>query len=245
LAQTLAELPAFDVASLKPSVDPGVGQNIHIRLGNVRHGLVTLENNSMSDLLQFTFGLASAEQISGPDWIGNYKYRYDLEAKTAPETSTEQVLLMMQRLVAERFHLAVHHEPRAIAHLELGVAKGGPKLHTAKGTVSAAVTYGPGKLEYTRIPMRILAVLLSRQLKQPVVDKTGIDGYFDIDLEWLPDEPVRGGRGVDGAPMETDMAQRPDLFRAVQIQLGLKLDQSKMPMDVLVIDHVDQTPVGN
>jgi uncharacterized protein (TIGR03435 family) len=155
---------------------------------------------------------------------------------------------MMQRLLAERFQLALHREPRPLAHLDLGVAKGGPKLHASgESTPSGLVAYGRGLLAYNHLALSTLAVLLSRQLKQPVLDNTGIPGFFDVKLEWLPDEPPRPSQGPDAAhaPEAADMNLRPDIFHAVQTQLGLKLESRKTPVEILVIDRVEQVPAGN
>jgi uncharacterized protein (TIGR03435 family) len=249
LCQKAADLPSFDVASVKPSPESGPGQSININLGTARHGEVTLQNTNVSDCVRFAYGLVSDEQVSGPDWIRSYQFRFDIDAKAPPDTPREQLLRMMQRLLAERFHLVLHREPRPVARLDLEVAKGGPKLHASlDSTVSGLVAYRPGQLAYNHIPLNTLAVLLSRQLKQPVIDNTGIAGFFDIKLEWLPDNPPRPSTGPDGAKkaaIPDDMDLRPDIFHAVQAQLGLKLETRRTPIDVLVIDHVDQVPVGN
>jgi uncharacterized protein (TIGR03435 family) len=243
-----AELPAFDVASLKPSPATLPGQNIEINLGTWRHGEVVLRNTTLNDCIRFAYGLVSDEQISGPDWMRSYQFRFDIIAKAPPATPREQLLLMLQRLLTERFRLALHREPRAMAHLDLEVAPGSRKLHESlDSTESSLVSYGPGKLIYRHIPLATLAVLLSRQLKQPVFDRTGIAGFFNIDLQWLPDDLPRPSTGADAAPASeaSEMSLRPDLFHAVQTQLGLKLEVRKTPVEVLMIDHAEQVPVGN
>ena len=244
-AQPPQPLPAFDVASVKPNTE--ITDRLEINIGSIHHGEVKLGNANMNDCISFAYSLTSHEQISGPAWMASYATRFDIDAKAPPNTPRDQVLLMLQRLLAERFHLALHHDVKAIAHYEIEVGKGGSKLPVAENVPdSSLVAYGRGRLEYHHVPMEIFAVLLSRQLKQPVIDRTGLQGVFDVNLTWRPDD-APAARAPDAAPPPADreIELRPDLFRAMETQLGLKLIASKSPIDVLVIDHVDQTPVGN
>ncbi len=249
-AQTNGELPAFDVASLKVSPEPGPGQQLRVMLGRTTQGEVLTLNTNLSDLilLPWLTDLASDEQIRGPDWIRSYQYRYNVDAKSASATPTATLLLMTQRLLNERFHLAMHHEPKVIPHLELTVAKTGAKLKESKsGLPSGHVDYGPGRLYYNNIAVKTLAILLSRQLNEPVLDLTGIEGFYDVRLDWMPEEMGAAPHSAAGAEgkREEDMSLWRDLFAAVQADLGLQLERKKTPMDVLVIDRADQVPVGN
>src|SRR5579883_2980795 len=119
--------PAFDVASVKVS-PPQPGGLLNINLGTERQGEVTLGNVTLSECVRFAYGLASEDQIGGPDWIRDRRIRFDIDAKAPPGTPHEQILLMTQTLLAERFRLAIHREPKRVAHLELGLGKGAPKL---------------------------------------------------------------------------------------------------------------------
>ncbi|HUA63725.1 MAG TPA: TIGR03435 family protein [Verrucomicrobiae bacterium] len=245
-AQTAKDLPSFDVASVKPNTE--LGNTININLGTVRHGEVKLSNTNMNDCIRFAYGLSSNEQIAGADWMRSYKIRFDIDAKAPPETPRDRLLLMTQRLLAERFHLTLHRESKPVAHYEIEVGKGGPKLpESTEEPDSTLVGSGVGMLNYRHIPIDTLAVLLSRQLKQPVMNRTNLKGFFDVNLTWRPDDPQPISKGPDaGSPaVPADIESRPDLFHAMQSQLGLKLMPSKSPIDVLVIDHVDQVPVGN
>jgi len=230
--------PVFDVASVKPS-GPG-GPTININLGAAHHGVVTLTNTTLSECIRYAYGLVSEDQISGPDWIRDRSLRVDIVAKAAPETPVDQLLLMMQALLAERFRLELHREPRRVAHFELGVARNGPKLPESKGDAAAfPPVYRRGRLSYSHVPMQTFAVLLSRQLRQPVLDHTGLSGFFDVNLEWTPDDPA-------AAPAEAgDAPASPDIFSAVEQQLGLRLEVSKTPLEVLVVDHAEKVPAAN
>ena len=237
LGQTAAPPPSFDVASVKPSTD--AGELLNINLGTAVHGVVTLRNTTLSECIQFAYNLSSEDLISGPDWLRDRKLRVDIEAKAPPVTPFNQLLLMMQGLLAERFQLVLHHEPRPMKHLDLTVAKGGLKLVAAKGEgPSNRIYYGRGRLNYTRLSMPRLALLLSRQLKQVVVDRTSMAGAYDVNLEWSPDEAAPAGSDA------TEPAA-PGIFKAIQRQLGLALEVGKEPVDILVVDRAEKVPIGN
>jgi uncharacterized protein (TIGR03435 family) len=228
--------PAFDVASVKPSPPPP-GDLININLGTESHGEVTLGNTTLSECIRFAYGLSSEDQISGPEWIRDRHIRFDIIAKAPPATPHDQILLMMQELLQDRFGLAIHREPRRIAHLELTAGKGAPKLHESNPDITMARRFiGIGHLDYVHIPMDRLAVLLSRSLKQPVLDRTGLKGFYDIDLQWTDDASPSS---------DADAARYPDIFGAVREQLGLKLESSKEPVEVIVLDHAEQKPKEN
>jgi uncharacterized protein (TIGR03435 family) len=245
IGQPAARPPAFDVASVKPSTNEG-GMNIasdgnatiNINLGTASHGVVTLTNTTLSECIQYAYNLVSEDQISGPDWIRDRRLRVDIVAKAAPDTPVDQLLQMTQALLAERFHLVLHREPKPLKHFDLAVAKSGPRMPEATGDApSSRISYGRGRLNYSHLSMHRFAVLLSRQLKEVVIDNTALGGFFDVNLEWTPDEPARPEAAADiGAP---------SIFKAVQQQLGLTLEASKAPIEILVVDSAQKVPSGN
>jgi uncharacterized protein (TIGR03435 family) len=226
--------PSFDVASVKQGGPVRPDGLLDINLGRASHGVVTLTNTTLSECIRYAYGLTNEEQISGPPWIRDRAIRFSIEAKTAPDTPLEQRQLMLQGLLAERFKLELHGEPRKIAHLILTVGKAGPKFGESQSDgPGGRVNYGPGDLEYRRIAMSGFVVLISRLLKQPVLDHTGLTGLYDLKLEWTPDD-------ADSSP-----TPKPDIFTAVQQQLGLKLEASKEPLEVLVVDRAEKVPSEN
>src|ERR1700722_1664241 len=109
---------SFEVASVK--VPPVVsGEPYNINLGTIQHDTVTLTNASLADCIRFAYGLSSDSQLSGPDWIKSKELRYDIVAKTALDTTRDQVLQMMQALLTDRFKLALHPEQRVLAYYAL------------------------------------------------------------------------------------------------------------------------------
>lgn len=134
------------------------------------------------------------------------------------------------------FKLTLHREPRELTLYELVVAKNGPKLTKAEAR-PGGVTSGRGHLTATAASMDRLARFLAGsyvKLDRPVVDKTGLDGVFDFTLDWTPDSDLQ--KHPDGPP---------DIFTALQEQLGLKLEARKGPVEVFVVDHVEKIPSEN
>src|SRR5690242_13205222 len=122
--------PSFEVASLKPvQLTPGL---YRANLGTARQGKVTLTNVTLGDCLKYAYGITNDAQIAGPDWIRSKEVRFDIEAKAPPDTPVPQLLQMLQTLLAERFQLALHREPRELSYLALVVGKKGPKLEPPK-----------------------------------------------------------------------------------------------------------------
>jgi len=219
--------PAFDVASVKPSPPAGTDL-ININLGTAVHGVVTLTNTTLSECIRYAYGLAGEDQVVGPDWIHDRSLRVDIEAKAAPDTPNDQLRLMLQRLLNERFRMTVHRDQKPISHLELTVAKSGVKMPVTKGDTAAFPrVYNRGRLSYSHITTQTLATLLSRQLREIVVDGTALSAFYDVNLEWEPED------------------QPASLFGAIQRQLGLKLEASKAPLDVITMDHAEKVPVEN
>jgi uncharacterized protein (TIGR03435 family) len=231
----IARAQTFEVASVK--VPPVVsGEPYGINLGTIQHDTVTLTNASLADCVSFAYGLTSDAQLVGPDWIKSKELRYDIVAKTAPGTTREQALQMMQALLAGRFKLALHREKRVLAYYALVVAKGGPKMLEGKDAPASVPPGVPGQLRIisNRMPISTVVTLLSRYMRAFVVDQTGLAGDFDVKLAWTPDD----------RPIPDDQ-RGASVFTAVEEQLGLKLVSRKGPMEVLVVDRAEKTPAEN
>ena len=237
----------FEVASLKPG-QPLVGDKIYTNLGSLSHGTLTMTNTSLADCLRYAFGLTSNDQLSGPDWIKAKVVRFDIVAKAPPDTPLEQIRIMLQTLLTERFRLALHREQKELSYVALVVGKKGPKLHEAiPDSDASGNTFLIGRFVSNHISMSTLATLFSRFTGQTVLDMTGLTGSYDLKLEWTPENTTAStapGRGADaGASMDGDSG--PSLFAAVEQQLGLKLEVRKGPVEILVIDHAERVPAQN
>jgi len=240
-AQSPAEGPHFEVASVKASPPVPFGQSININLGTARRGELSLGNTTLGECIRFAYGLVSEDQVAGPAWINDRETRFDILAKASPDTPRERLLLMLQSLLAERFQLEFHREPRKIAHYALVVAKNGPKLRAAEADPAGArQSYGKGRIFHSQITMDTLAMLLSRQLREAVLDMTGIQGRYDVKLEWA----LEGLRPAETKEAE-ERAAGSSIFTALQEQLGLKLEPRKEPLEVLVVDRAERVPLAN
>jgi uncharacterized protein (TIGR03435 family) len=263
-----APLPSFEVASIKrnPSVwnEPTHHRmDVHPELG----GRLTAHNAPLMLLIQRAYAVQAFQVVGGPAWINTDGY--DVEAKPEGNTDRKEMWLMLQTLLADRFKLTLHRETRRLPVYDLKAAKRGPKLPAPKavGCVSrppdapptpspqgqadcgyVAGPMGPSgllQLEGSKVHMADLISKLALVLGRPVLDKTEFTGEFDLNLSFTADEatmglPGFGGPGdPGGSPLPTD-PNVPNIFAALEEQLGLKLVSAKGPVEVLVIDHVER-----
>jgi uncharacterized protein (TIGR03435 family) len=278
-AQAATVPPRFEVASVKPA---GHEEGRSVARGGPGTGdptRITEEQASLLSLIHRAYSPAGYDvphrldwdQISGPAWLGSR--RYSVDAKIPPETTKEQLQLMWQALLAERFHLMVHFTNRDFTVYELSVARNGPKLRKtgegperqepgfpvlAPGARRGMSIVPPRNVRYTfrDYPMAEFIQLLAWPLSEEgaqvyqgaftvgrVVDKTGLDGRYDFTFEFAGRMTVGGAYPAPLPDGETDTA--PTLFDALQRQLGLKLERGKAKLDVLVVDRVDRVPTEN
>jgi uncharacterized protein (TIGR03435 family) len=249
--QTAAALPQFEVASVKPAAPQG---------GIVRSttggdpGRVAYANVSLMGILARAFGVKSY-QISGPSWL--VSERYDVVAKIPDGSPKDQVPLMLQQLLNERFKLATHRETRELAVYALLLGKDGPKLGDAQDPTAAAnagrgvprdgtALGSNGRLAATKISLTAFAEgVLSALAGRPVIDMTGIQGLYSFTMEYSLADPtgMRSGSASDGGPAP-DGAPAPTIFNSLQ-QLGLKLEARKTPVEMLIVDHAEKVPTEN
>jgi uncharacterized protein (TIGR03435 family) len=242
-----APLPQFDVISVKPNKTTPGGA----------YGLVTTQftadgfrgaNVPVHTLIQQAYGLREGQVVDEPAWVKTEVF--DIEAKVAgPDIAAftklnfDQRQAMFQQILTERFKLVAHRETRELPVYALSVAKGGPKFKESPpdpnmipgGKGPGNFNMGMGRISAYGTAIPYFASMLSRQLGRAIVDRTGLTGNYDFTLRWTPDDappPL-----LNGAP---DPSPPPDIFTAVQEQLGLKLESAKAPVDVLVIDHIER-----
>jgi uncharacterized protein (TIGR03435 family) len=182
------------------------------------------------------------------------------------KTAQEKMRFRLQALLADRFQLKVHRDTKELPVYALVVAKSGPKLQEAQvpdtpptaqgpgpkfGPGSRGMRMSPGNLEAYSVPLSFLVQNLSQQLGRTVTDQTGLKGTYDFKLSWTPDQAMAasafGGPGPGPGPLPPDVKappppdpNGPTLFTAVQEQLGLKLDSTKGPVDIIVVDHAEK-----
>jgi len=245
--QLPAQRPQFETASIKPS------NSADRRLFfNMNPELYRVSNITVKRLIQQAYGIKAFQLEGGPGWAGSDLF--DISAKPEAPANGDQLKLMLQSLLADRFQLAVRRETRQMPVYGLVVAKNGPKLkepavpapNPADGSPRAPVriTIRRGLLDAPVATTAGLADLLSDFLGVKVENQTGLTGAYAMRLEWQPDEnqvAMFQGMGVPegfGAPPPDPLG--PSLFAALQEQLGLRLESQKGPVDMLVIERVER-----
>jgi len=230
--------PGFEVATIKPSKPDQPGKAITVQGNRLRTINITL-----NDLVAFAYGVQSKQVIGIPAWAGTDKF--DIEGKPEGEgtPSDKQWKGMLQKLMADRFKLSFHREKRELPVYVLSVSKTGSKLTKSEGDPNGLPGLffrgRLGDLHVTNATMDDFTNLMqSAVLDRPVVDQTGINGRYDFDLNWTPDDSQFQSFEVKIPPPGENAP--PPLYTAIQEQIGLKLDATKAPADVLVIDHVEK-----
>jgi uncharacterized protein (TIGR03435 family) len=222
--------PDFLVAAIKPS-DPNTTRQGWSFESDGHH--ITCFNATLSDIVAMAYGIHSKQVVSAPEWFT--KDRFDISG--TPDQpgvpSAKQVQHMYQNLLANRFHLVVHHETRQMPIYAITVAKGGPILTPAdpKETRSNAGSSGGSGfriLKFTNISMADLALNLNFYEDRPVIDQTSLPGRYNFTLKWTYD-----------ISMENESGMPPSLFTAVKEQIGLRMDAVKGPAEVLVVDQIE------
>jgi uncharacterized protein (TIGR03435 family) len=243
-AQPAADVPAFEVASVKRAAPPDsatrfVFSTMRGGPGSTDPTRFEARNVSLNFLIYKAYNL-SGWQVLGPDWT--YQEEFDIDAKVPPSATREEFRAMLRNLLADRFKMQIHREAKEMTLYSLTVAKGGPKLtpHVAapqpEGSPARATGGAPkGCLQKYDADLAWLVASLPGQLGAPVRDDTGLKGNYDITLCWLVRAP--------SAPPDDD--PRPNLFEAVEKQLGLKLERTRGPLEVVVIDHAEMVPTAN
>lgn len=230
-----APKPSFDVASIKLNKSRDSSSGSSTRPG----GRLTVTNETLRQLIRDAYVLQDFQVVGGQGWTSDD--RFDIVAKAEGNPDADQIRLMLRSLLAERFHLIVHGETKEMPVYALVRAredgKLGPSLivsdvdcggPTAQARPCGAHMNSGSKgatLVAVSTTMARLAASLSSQLQRIVLDRTGLAGGFDIDLRWTPETAAD--------------TSGPSLFTAVQEQLGLKLESTRGPVDLLVIDHVE------
>jgi bla regulator protein BlaR1 len=221
--QTGAARPEFEVASVKAS--PWFGSGAVSFNRTVGPAGIDFAGITAKELIVWAYGI-KGYQVSGPGWISGEWF--DVVAKASGPTPEDQMRLMGRSLLASRFRLQSHTETKLLPVYELVVGKSGLKLHEADPAGGPRYTPGRRGILAKHVSLSRFAELLSNKTDRPVVDKTAIEGFFDIDIEFTPDTGL--------AP---DNELSPSVFAAVQ-QLGLKLEPHKASIEVLVVDRVER-----
>ena len=220
----------FEAASIHPATDDGDHDL------DTDKGLFRTHNLTLKRLIATAWEIDSAQVLGGPSWIDSDTW--DVTARVPAEfaqQTREKVPQMIQRLLADRFQLVIHREPRQVSGYTLTVAKKGPKMERAKGDVQGSNTASSDTyLTAKNLTMEAFARRLSRNrdIGKLVVDKTGLTGGFNFELEWMPEG------------LESSSDDRTSIFTALQQRLGLKLEPARVTTQAVVVDRAEK-PEGN
>ncbi len=228
----------FEVASIRVAVED------HNATMNAENGRYLVHNIALKRLIAIAWGVDGSEVIGGPNWIGSD--RWDITAKIPEEYATHPqdqcgapryfgpsgqmdcrqfLKKMMQNLLADRFRLAIHRETREVSGYALAMAKNGSKMAIAVPDKEARLQGDNRHLKATNVRMEVLAQILS-DAGRLVVDKTGLTGGYDFELNW--------------ALADDSSSDQPSLFAALPEQLGLKLEAAKVPIQAVIVDRAEK-----
>ena len=245
LAQSQPAAPAslaFEVATVEPSNPMAARGKSGI---TVDPGRMSARRVSLKELVFEAYNVPYYQISGGPAWLDSEQY--DIDAKAETPATRDQMRLMLRTLLAGRFKLTIHRESKEMRVYALTVAKNGPMIHAIQEEEAAPAKQPPLGVQHFHCDMPQFAGLLSIRLSIPlledpstpsrsngplipVVDKTGLRGTYNIDVEVKP-EP-------DGDSITAWQ-------RALQQQLGLKLEAQKAPIEIIVIDHAEKIPARN
>jgi uncharacterized protein (TIGR03435 family) len=248
-AQTPAASPAFEVASVKAS-DTSAGREggrgMGMGMGGGRGGNIqvapaslNMRNVTLKNAIRWAYHVTEY-QVSGPDWLDSE--RFSIVAKSASPATEDQLQLMMQGLLTDRFKLAFHRQTKEFQVYVLAPGKNGTKLQESKTEGEAAVQPQMDRMSVSvqRTPISQMIDMLTPVLGAPVIDETGLKGRYDVtvNLAKYASEMQPGGGGAPPDPLSLVMS-------ALEGELGLKLERRKIPLEVLVVDHAEKLPTEN
>lgn len=249
-AAVFGQQPKFEIADVHASSTP---RNFAQNFGGVlREGRYVNRDATMLDLIVSAYGVSVDNIAGGPGWVASDLF--DVVAKVPAGTTMPTANLMLQSLLAERFHLRVRNDTRPVPRYVLTVGKGGSKLKASSGNdmpgcQAVQQPGGPGNpADPASIPNiraachNLTAQAIAENLHQmangyfdhDVIDATKLEGSWDFDLEW-------SGRGV----LAAKGAEGISVFDAVEKQLGLKVELKDVPEPAMVIESVDRKPTPN
>jgi len=242
--QTPAPKLTFDIADVHATLRTN-NPNLFMTGGVLRSGRYDLRKATMLDLIRTAWNVDPAIVIGGPNWLETD--RFDIVAKAPPATSPDNIRLMLQALLVDRFKLVLHNDIKPMPAFALTVGKTKPKLKEADGPSTGCQAQPQNLPQGTVAPVVVVCRGITMEefartlrgfggdyLTNPTIDSTGLSGAWDFELKWN----FRAQLPQAGADAIT-------LFDALEKQLGLKLELQKAPAPVIVVDSVNETPSAN
>jgi uncharacterized protein (TIGR03435 family) len=244
IAQSLAQNPSFEVASVKRN---NSGSTAASWSGNDESGHLKATNVSLRQFVIQAYGVLNFQLVGGPSWISTE--RFDIEARgdtgAMANARAEVMRQMLQSLLEERFQLKVHRETREQPVFILSVAKDGSKLRptiegglgpdgSGLGSTRTSGTFAGVEMRGSGMTMDRLVNMLASSVGRPIIDQTNLTGMYDFTLKFASSAVPTAGADSATEPVG------PSLFTAIQEQLGLRLESGKGLVEVLVIDSASE-----
>jgi bla regulator protein blaR1 len=228
--------PSFEVATIKPSKPGRLG-----RLFTLRGTHVITVNTTLIQLITMAYSVQQKQIAGGPSWISSDKFDVDGVPDVPGAPDLQQMRNLIQKLLAGRFALKFHRETKSMPAYVLTVAKNGPKMQKDSSSGLPSLFFPVlGVFVVRNATMDEVALTMQTTIfDRPVVNDTGLQGKWDFQLNWTPDESQFGGLGAKVPPPSDAADAPPPIFTAIQEQIGLKLEARKAQVAVLVIDHVE------
>jgi uncharacterized protein (TIGR03435 family) len=236
--------PEFEVATIKPSDPNQRGWGINVNPS----GMFTTRNTTLFDLIKFAYDMHPKQVIGAPSWADSDKFDLSCKPDTPGIPSVNQMKIMLQKLLVDRFSLTLHKDRKELAAYAVTVSKGGSKIQPEKNSQIPVPGFGGNPPRGFNVRNATLAefasVMQAQFMDLPVVDQTGLgETRYSFSVKFTPDATMRpfGGQGPppDAQPVPEADAP-PDLYSAMEQQLGLRMQKTKTPVDVMVIDKIEK-----
>jgi uncharacterized protein (TIGR03435 family) len=225
--------PRFDVASVRLA-DPAERGNDHPVV--TAPGRLTMRSMSIFGCLQWAFQMPA--NTVAPEWLRDV--RLDIVAKAATPVGDSELFLMLRTLLRERMGVVAHMEKREMASFALTVAKSGAKLTESNTEGPSAMRGGAnGAMLLQRMSMSDLAKFLTRALRRPTIDETGLRGHYDLQIDWK--RYLQASQ--EGEPNQAETLGA--MISALKDELGIQVEDRKALIDTLVVDHAERAPAEN
>jgi uncharacterized protein (TIGR03435 family) len=222
--------PGWEVATVRPSDPDDKNQSFDVR---GRH--IVVKNQPVEMMLLVAYGVQKSQIVGAPEWVRTERFTVDGVPDMDGQPNVRQIQSLLQKLLAERFGLKLHHDQREMPVYALTVAKSGTKMTPNTGDPNGLPSENGGgggnirNFHFTNTSMPDLALFMLVEVDRPVVDHTGLQGRYDFPLKFSRDETST-----------TDPDAPPRIFTAIQEQVGLKFEPVRAPADVLVIDKIER-----
>lgn len=237
--------PEFEVATIKPSDPNQRGWGINVN----GSGMLITRNTTLADLIKFAYDLHPKQVMGAPAWFDADRFDLSCKPNTPGMPTVTQMKVMLQKLLVERFSITSHDDKRELTAYTITVAKGGAKIQKEENVKLPLPGFGGLPQRGFNVRNATLtefaSVLQAQFLDQPVVDQTGLgDVRYTFVVKFTPDPSMRPFGGAapppDAQPATPEQDAPPDLFGAMEQQLGLHIQKTKAAVPVMVIDKIEK-----